>query len=228
MDLSELKFDRQGLVTVVVQDRLTGEVRMLAHADERALRATLASGEGTLLQPFAAGAVAQRRDERACAAHHRSLGGLRRGRRASIWSDPDGPSCHTGRTTCFFRVVERSAEVRDDARNHAPPLLPRLWAELEARKHEASRSSYTRSLLDAGAAKIGAKIREEADELARAITGESAQRVVSEAADEIYHLLVGLLARGVDLRAVEAELARRFGVSGSCRESAHVRRAQRS
>ncbi|MFI5307183.1 MAG: phosphoribosyl-AMP cyclohydrolase, partial [Polyangiales bacterium] len=41
-----LKYDAEGLVTVVVQDRLTGEIRMLAHANEEAVRATLASGEG--------------------------------------------------------------------------------------------------------------------------------------------------------------------------------------
>jgi phosphoribosyl-ATP pyrophosphohydrolase/phosphoribosyl-AMP cyclohydrolase len=111
-------------------------------------------------------------------------------------------------------VVEQSGEIRDDADRHARALMPRLWAELETRKHDTFGRSYTRTLLDAGAAKIGAKIREEADELARAIADESDERVVSEAADEIYHLLVGLLARGLDLRAVEAELARRFGVSG--------------
>jgi phosphoribosyl-ATP pyrophosphohydrolase/phosphoribosyl-AMP cyclohydrolase len=213
MDLSELKYDGQGLVTVVVQDRLTGEIRMLAHASEAALRATLESGEGHFYS----------RSRQALWRKGETSGHVLRV--AEIWADcdadaviylvdPDGPSCHTGRTSCFFRVVERSSQIRDDAQNHARALLPRLWAELHARKRDTSGRSYTRSLLDAGAAKIGAKIREEADELARAIAGESDERVVSEAADEIYHLLVGLLARGVDLRAVEAELARRFGVSG--------------
>jgi phosphoribosyl-ATP pyrophosphohydrolase/phosphoribosyl-AMP cyclohydrolase len=186
---------------------------MLAHASEAALRATLESGEGHFYS----------RSRQALWRKGETSGHVLRV--AEIWADcdldaviylvdPDGPSCHTGRTSCFFRVVESPSEVRDDAQRHARALLPRLWAELQSRKHDTSGRSYTRSLLDAGAAKIGAKIREEADELARAITGESDERVVSEAADEIYHLLVGLLARGVDLRAVEAELARRFGVSG--------------
>jgi phosphoribosyl-ATP pyrophosphohydrolase/phosphoribosyl-AMP cyclohydrolase len=213
MDLSGLKYDGQGLVTVVVQDRLTGEVRMVAHANERALRSTLESGEGHFYS----------RSRQALWRKGETSGHLLRV--AEIWADcdadaviylvdPEGPSCHTGRTSCFFRMVDRSAEVRDDAQHHARALLPRLWAELQARKHDTSGRSYTRALLDAGAAKIGAKIREEADELARAIEAETDERVVSEAADELYHLLVGLLARGIDLRAVEAELARRFGVSG--------------
>lgn len=213
MDLAELKYDDQGLVTVVVQDRLTGEVRMLAHANEPALRATLESGEGHFYS----------RSRQALWRKGETSGHVLHV--AEIWTDcdadaviylvdPEGPSCHTGRATCFFRVVEASSQIRDDAQHHARAVLPRLWAELEARKRDTSGRSYTRALLDAGVSKIGAKIREEADELARAIAGESDERVVSEAADEIYHLLVGLLARGIDLRAVQAELARRFGVSG--------------
>jgi phosphoribosyl-ATP pyrophosphohydrolase/phosphoribosyl-AMP cyclohydrolase len=93
-------------------------------------------------------------------------------------------------------------------------VLPKLFGELEGRRDHGDGGSYTRKLLDAGAARIGDKIREEADEVARALVGEPDERVVAEAADVIYHVLVGLLARGVSLRQVEAELARRFGVSG--------------
>jgi len=67
---------------------------------------------------------------------------------------------------------------------------------------------------EVGAVAIGAKISEEAGELVQAIAGEADERVVSEAADVLYHVLVGLLSRGVSLRDVEAELARRFGTSG--------------
>jgi phosphoribosyl-ATP pyrophosphohydrolase len=63
-------------------------------------------------------------------------------------------------------------------------------------------------------------VREEADELARALVGEDAGRVVEEAADVVYHILVGLLARGVTVRDVEAELARRFGTSGLVEKAA--------
>jgi phosphoribosyl-ATP pyrophosphohydrolase/phosphoribosyl-AMP cyclohydrolase len=78
-------------------------------------------------------------------------------------------------------------------------------------------------LLDDGVDAIGAKIREEAGELAHALTTESTARVVSEAADEIYHILVGLLARDVTLRDVEAELARRFGLSGLAEKASRRR-----
>ena len=78
-------------------------------------------------------------------------------------------------------------------------------------------NSYTAKLLAAGVSKIGAKITEEAAEVVEAAAepGEAGRKhVVAEAGDLIYHLLVLLTARDIELADVEAELARRFGVSG--------------
>jgi phosphoribosyl-AMP cyclohydrolase / phosphoribosyl-ATP pyrophosphohydrolase len=224
MDLAQLKYDAQGLVTVVVQDRLTGEIRMLAHANEAALRETARTGQGHFYS----------RSRKALWRKGETSGHVLHV--AELWVDcdadavlylvePEGPSCHTGRTSCFFQRIDRQGGVETaegDERGSA--LLPRLWSELDKRKRatDAGRS-YTRKLLDAGVAEIGAKIREEAEELARALASESDERVIAEAADEIYHLLVGLLARGVTLRAVEAELARRFGVSGLDEKASRAR-----
>ena len=61
---------------------------------------------------------------------------------------------------------------------------------------------------------IGAKVTEEAGELVAAADHETDDRVVSEAADLVYHMLVLLACRGVGLSQVEDELARRFGISG--------------
>jgi len=204
MDLSWLKRDAQGLVTVVVQDRLTGMVRMVAHADPAAVEATLHTGHGHFFS---------RSRNRAWMKGEES-GNLLHVR--EVWADcdadclvylvdPDGPSCHTGRTSCFYARVGA------------------LWSELEARRDRPAENSYTRSLLDKGAAKIGAKIREEGDELARAVEGEADDRVVSESADVVYHMLVGLLFRKLTLRDVQAELAKRFGVSGHDEKAARAK-----
>lgn len=69
-------------------------------------------------------------------------------------------------------------------------------------------------LLTGGVAAIGAKVTEEAGELVQAAAAESRDRVVSEAADLLYHTLVLLVSRDVPLADVELELGRRFGVSG--------------
>jgi phosphoribosyl-ATP pyrophosphohydrolase/phosphoribosyl-AMP cyclohydrolase len=96
----------------------------------------------------------------------------------------------------------------------ADPFLLSLEAELEKRSRSTAQRSYTRSLLDGGVPKISAKISEEAAEFNRALAAETDDRVASEAADVIYHLMVGLRARGVALRRVIEVLAKRAGQSG--------------
>lgn len=213
MPLEWLKRDADGLVTVVAQDRHTGLVRMVAHADEQAIAETLSSGYAHFYS----------RSRKRLWKKGEESGHLLRVH--EVWADcdadclvylvdPEGPSCHTGRETCFFRRVERDGALREDPVQHAAPTFVRLWSELEHRRDASADKSYTRSLLDKGAPKIGEKLREEGDELARAIEGESDERVVSESGDVVYHLLVGLLLRKLSLRDVQSELARRFGVSG--------------
>jgi len=219
--LSQLKLDADGLVTVVVQDRLSGEIRMLAHANEAAVQATLESGSAHFYS----------RSRQALWRKGESSGHVLAVH--EIWADcdadallylvdPEGPSCHTGRQTCFFHSVD-SGGLHEQAAAQGRALLPRLWAELLARKSADADGSYTRKLLDEGPAKIAAKVREEGDELARALENESDQRVISEAADVVYHSLVGLIARGVELRDLEAELARRFGISGLVEKASRSR-----
>ncbi|MBK8172226.1 MAG: bifunctional phosphoribosyl-AMP cyclohydrolase/phosphoribosyl-ATP diphosphatase HisIE [Sandaracinaceae bacterium] len=217
MDLSSLKKDSAGLVTVVAQDRHSGEVRMVAHANDEAIRQTLATREAHFFS----------RSRNALWRKGESSGNTMRV--SEVWIDcdrdaliylvdPIGPTCHTGAETCFFTRMNDGAA----SQQVATPTLFALFAELASRRDAPAEKSYTRSLLDAGASKIAAKVREECDELARALEGESNERVISEAADVLYHVFVGLLARGVTLRDVAIELARRAGISG------HSEKASRS
>ncbi|MEL6259043.1 MAG: phosphoribosyl-ATP diphosphatase [Pseudomonadota bacterium] len=80
--------------------------------------------------------------------------------------------------------------------------------------------SYTAKLLSKGPKKTAQKIVEEASELAIALAAEGDDDVASEAADLLYHLLVGLRARGVSLEAVALILANRQGVSGLVEKAA--------
>jgi phosphoribosyl-ATP pyrophosphohydrolase/phosphoribosyl-AMP cyclohydrolase len=196
-----MKFDAQGLMPVVVQDDLTGEVRMLAYANAEALERTRATGRATFfsrsrdalwVKGETSGHVIDVREVRLDCDEDAAL----------YLASPHGPSCHTGAEACFAQP--------DAAR---APLLVRLEVALGERKRSDAGTSYTKSLYDAPA-RIGEKIEEEAGELARALASESDERVASEAADVVYHLMVGLQHRGVPLRAVLAELDRRFGTSG--------------
>ena len=210
-----MQFDENGLLPVVAQDHLTGEIRMVAFANERAVQLTLENGRATFWS--------------------RSRGelwekGLTSGNGMEVVAvlvdcdadclvylvAPQGPTCHTGKPSCFFRQAKLEAgQVRlSDVEVPAPTLLGRLEAVLEARKEATTKASYVKSLYDGGAPKIGEKLVEEAGELARAIAGETDDRVASEAADVLFHVMVGLRSRGVGLDQVLRELHRRTGTSG--------------
>jgi phosphoribosyl-AMP cyclohydrolase / phosphoribosyl-ATP pyrophosphohydrolase len=220
-----LQFDDQGLIPVVVQDDLTGEVRMVAFATLEAVRATLATGRATFWS----------RSRGELWEKGRTSGNTIQVNRVLVdcdadtliySSEPRGPTCHTGAETCFFQVLERTstptaegAKPTDDAllrqKTEQPQtLLATVEAILESRKKSTSKASYTKSLYDGGAEAIGAKLREEAGELAEALANESDERVVSEAADVLYHTLVALRWRALPLRDVLAALAKRLGTSG--------------
>ena len=90
--------------------------------------------------------------------------------------------------------------------------------DLEQRVAERAKASadvsYTRKLLDRGPAHCAKKLGEEAIEVVLAAIGERRDRVISEAADLLYHLLVLLKARGIELSEVEAVLQSRTAQSG--------------
>lgn len=95
--------------------------------------------------------------------------------------------------------------------------ISRLMQTLRERAESRRSGSYTTTLLEGGPAKIGGKIREEAEELIEAADepGEAGrEHFVYEAGDLIYHTLVLLAWRGVDVDEVAEELARREGTSG--------------
>ena len=214
----ELAFGEGGLLPAVVQDRLTGQVRMVGYMNRESLDATLRTGRATFWS--------RSRDELwekgATSGNTLAVSALYADCDADtilVLVDPTGPTCHTGTPSCFFRRVEDGGRLVDAERD-ASAFVEELEREIAARKASTGSKSYTRHLLDGGAGRIGGKIREEAGELADAIAGESDARVASEAADVLYHLMVGLASRGVPMRAVVAELARRSGTSGHAEKAA--------
>jgi phosphoribosyl-AMP cyclohydrolase / phosphoribosyl-ATP pyrophosphohydrolase len=206
-----ITFDEHGLIPVIVQDHLTGEIRMFAFATSQAVRMTLDTGLATFWSR-SRGELWQK---------GRTSGNEIRVDRVLVDCDSDcllysgeprGNSCHTGAPSCFFQAIE--GDELAQASDRPQTLLATLEAVLESRKASTGAASYTKTLYDKGAPAIAAKIREEAGELADALETESDDRVVSEAADTLYHLLVGLRSRGLSLQRVLAELARRLGKSG--------------
>ena len=95
-----------------------------------------------------------------------------------------------------------------------------LEKRVQERARESAEVSYTRRLLDRGINQCAKKFGEEAVEAAIAAVGEDRSRLVGEAADVLYHLLVVLHARSISLDEVEAELAARTRQSGLAEKAA--------
>ena len=92
--------------------------------------------------------------------------------------------------------------------------LQDLADRVRERARAGAEASYTRKLLDKGVAHCAKKLGEEAVETAIAAVSEDRERLIAEAGDLLYHLLVVLESRGVSLAEVEAVLATRTGKSG--------------
>jgi len=95
-----------------------------------------------------------------------------------------------------------------------PFSLRDLESRIQARAQASAQASYTRALIDKGVAHCAKKLGEEAVEVAIAAVAEDRERVIGEAGDLLYHLLVVLHARGIALAEVEAALAERTRQSG--------------
>ena len=111
---------------------------------------------------------------------------------------------------------------RQPSNRRVGEVLESLEQVIASRKGGDSDRSYTARLLAGGVPAAGAKVTEEAGEFVRAATAEPDDRVVAEAADLVYHTLVLLACRDLPLERVEAELARRFGVSGLAEKAART------
>ena len=115
-----------------------------------------------------------------------------------VTARPMGPTCHTGRRSCFQK----------DQTISAFEFFPYLESLLLSRKEMLPEGSYTASLLKEGEAAICRKIGEEALEVMLS-TREERQRTIEESADLLYHLIVLLVSREQSLQDVIAELRAR-------------------
>lgn len=104
-------------------------------------------------------------------------------------------------------------------------LFATLAETVDSRANSNPEKSYTAKLLQAGPVRCGKKIAEEGAELALAIAAESRKDAAAEAADLLFHMLVGLRAKGVPLDMVADALAERRGVSGLAEKAARQTKA---
>ncbi len=202
----ELEWDAEGLIPAVTQEAETGEVLMVAWMDRQALEATRSTGLAHYWS----------RSRQALWKKGESSGNLQHVE--AIYADCDrdtlliqvhqeGVACHTGSRTCFFTRLSGHGEP---GQWEGPPVLELVERVIQSRKAEPQPGSYVAGLLAKGEATICKKIGEEATEVVTAaLAGEGDARLVSEVADLWFHTMVLLGSRGIPLRRLFEELARR-------------------
>jgi phosphoribosyl-AMP cyclohydrolase / phosphoribosyl-ATP pyrophosphohydrolase len=210
-----LRWDDRGLIPAVVQETETGEVLMVAWMNREALAATRKTGASHFWSRSRQSLW--RKGE--TSGHGQHVDG--------IYADCDrdtlllqvhqeGVACHTGARTCFFTRVSDAGTSSPAASGPGPAMLEVLERIVQSRKVDPPPGSYVASLFEQGETRICRKIGEEAIEVVTAaLGGEGDERLVSEVADLWFHSVVLLAARGIPLRRVWAELARRHTESKS-------------
>jgi len=211
----EPAFDDRGLLPAVVQDAVSGAVLMVAWMNGEALRKTRETGlvwfwsrsrKALWQKGETSGNVLQLVELRLDCDADAVL----------VRARPTGPVCHTGKQACFFRRIDGE----EDEGLAAVTAIERLEQTIAARKASTAEQSYTKSLLESPEKMVG-KIEEECGELVAELRGDDGDKIVHEAADVMFHMMVGLAAKGVAIRRVWDELDRRSGKSG------HVEKAER-
>ena len=212
--MMQIDWKKNPLVPAIAQSAESGDVLMLAYMNEEAYQLTLETGYAHYFS----------RSKQRIWKKGESSGHTQRVLDLLVDCDADtillkveqkGVACHTGRPSCFFTSVTRGEVVADKTvdTDAIYGVVDTLYHTILERKNSGGEKSWTRKLLN-NKALLLSKIREEADELAGAIDEENDEQVIYEAADLLYHSLVGLGYREISPDRVKQELARRFGMSG--------------
>ncbi len=200
-----LTFDTNGLIPAIVQHARSGEVLMLGYMNQEALEHTQETG----LVTFWSRSRGELWQKGMTSGHVLHLVAIYQDCDSDallVLAEPAGPTCHTGRPSCFFRHLD--GELLNE-RVPATIILSQLADIIAARRTDPPEDSYTARLLTGGVDRIGKKIGEEAAEVIIAAKNNSAEELIYEMADLLYHSLVLLECQHIPLSAVLAELQRR-------------------
>lgn len=196
-DFKEIKTNADGLVPAIVQDSTSLKVLMMGYMNEEAFKTTLESGKVTFWS----------RSRQCIWTKGETSGNFLFFESVSadcdcdtllVMASPAGPACHKGTTTCWGEdVPEHRGFIRE------------LEKVIKGRYEQMPEGSYTTSLFRKGTPRMAQKVGEEAVEtVIEAMKGDK-ERLVYEASDLIYHLLVLLTSQGLSIEDLEKELLTR-------------------
>lgn len=203
----------KGLIPAIVVDDKTGDVLMLAYMNEEAYEKTLETKE-TWFYSRSRETLWHKGETSGNTQKVKSIQVDCDADTLLIRVDPEGPACHTGERTCFYRAIGGNGEVVEGDFS-SRRIFDVLTEEIESRKTEPVENSYTNYLFDKGIDKIAKKFIEEAGEVIIAAKNNSKEELVCETADLLFHTFVLLSNQNVKLSEVEAELWKRSAKKGN-------------
>ncbi len=199
--MSELKFDKNGLIPAIVQDYYTKQVLTLAYMNAESLAITIAEKK-TCFFSRSRQELWRKGETSGNYQHVVSITSDCDGDALVVEVVKDGPACHTGAESCFNDTVFVSDEI-------TPFCYEGLYQLIKGRKTEPKEGSYTTYLFDKGIDKILKKVGEECTEVIIAGAKKDTEETVYELADLVYHCMVLMVEADISLEDVTRELARR-------------------
>lgn len=204
----EVKFDEKGLVPCVVQDAKTGAVLMLAYMNRESLEKTIET-KLTWFYSRSRGKLWNKGETSGNFQHVEEICLDCDGDTVLVRVSPEGAACHTGHDTCFFRRLEDGQAREFEREEKGEFILDELYDVVRDRMKNPKEDSYTNYLLDCGIDKILKKVGEECSETIIAAKNADKKEIAMETSDLIYHLIVMLAERGMDVKDVYKELKNR-------------------
>ena len=199
--LSKVKFDEKGLVPCIVQDYYSKQVLMLAYMNEESLKATLEKGVTCFYS----------RSRKALWTKGETSGNFQHVVEMRLDCDgdslvaeviKDGPACHTGNESCFYRTLFVGKDMK-------PFSIEGLYELIKGRKTPPKEGSYTTYLFNKGIDKILKKVGEESTEVIIEGKAGNKEAAIYELADLYYHAMVMMVEMGIEPKDVFKELADR-------------------
>jgi phosphoribosyl-ATP pyrophosphohydrolase/phosphoribosyl-AMP cyclohydrolase len=190
-----------GLIPAIVQDAFDGRVLMQGYMTKEALRVTFESGRVT----FWSRSRQQLWTKGETSSNYLDLVDIHPDCDLDcllIRARQEGPTCHLGLDTCFDKEGKVSPDLA---------FLANLERVIATRDEERPAGSYTTSLLESGIKRIAQKVGEEGVETALAAAAGGDEELLNESADLIYHLLVLLRSRKLELGSLVEVLRIRHG-----------------
>lgn len=211
--LKRIKFDKRGLIPVIIQDYRTQTVLMMAYMNRQALRATMKTG----LTHFWSRSREKLWQKGETSGHIQVVKKILYdcdGDTLLVQVEQVGAACHTGNRSCFYSGLYEKEDIHKVDSSSLSGILNKVYDVILDRKDNPAESSYVSTLYSSGVDKILSKITEEAGELIISSKNNDREEIIYEAADLWFHTLVLLGYHGLTPQDVYKELEKRFGVSG--------------